>query len=489
MEVRDLLTRLRNNNKIALKCNDECVTYSQWFTLSQKLSERFKKRLNQNSKNIGILLPNSIDYCVTYFAILFSNRVVVPISYNSTSEELLKVVEFCEIDLLITNSGKLEFVQEVLGDYCYNVEIYNCSTTEFSAPFNKGYIIPKSTIDMGDTVILLHTSGSTSIPKRVMLTNRNLISNVESNIQSLNLTSEDKVLISLPILFGYSNTSQFLTHVYLGATIVIFNELMLPRLLFSVIKKEGITNYTIVPSVINAILEDKNSKMQYFPKLRYICFGGGPISLSKLLSFIQLFPKIGIVQTYGQTEASPRITCLLPEYKISKIGSVGKPIPNVEVRIISNSNETSGSNHVGEILVRSPGVMRGYYKDELATNATVFEGWLHTGDLGYFDEEGFLYITGRKKNVIISGGVNISAEEIESILLEHDNVREAYVYSKSDEYLVEVPCADIVVYDETIDNNFQRFCSRRLGLLKVPKEFNLVKEIPKTYNGKIRRLK
>ena len=133
--------------------------------------------------------------------------------------------------------------------------------------------------------------------------------------------------------------------------------------------------------------------------------------------------------------------------------------------------------------------MRGYYKDELATNATVFEGWLHTGDLGYFDEEGFLYITGRKKNVIISGGVNISAEEIESILLEHDNVREAYVYSKSDEYLVEVPCADIVVYDETIDNNFQRFCSRRLGLLKVPKEFNLVKEIPKTYNGKIRRLK
>ncbi len=241
--------------------------------------------------------------------------------------------------------------------------------------------------------------------------------------------------------------------------------------------------------MINAILEDRKSLPIDLPNLRYICFGGGPISISKLNNFIQLFPKIGIVQTYGQTEASPRITALLPKYKVSKLGSVGKPIPNVEIKISSEEYEKCNSKQIGEILVKSSGVMRGYYKDQAATNATIVDGWLHTGDLGYFDEEGFLFITGRKKNIIISGGVNISAEEIESILLEHHNVKEVYVYSKSDDYLIEVPCADIVVYDEAIDNNFQQFCSERLSSLKVPREFNIVKELPKTYNGKIRRLK
>ncbi|RGK71130.1 long-chain fatty acid--CoA ligase [Streptococcus anginosus] len=489
MKVKNFLIRQRDNNKVAVKCNDEVMTYSQWYKLSKELAEKFNSKLDKSSKNIGIILPNSIDYCVAYFAILFSERVIVPISYDATSEELRNIIEFCEIDLLISNSDKLDFIQKVLSNYNYSVEIYDCFTAKFIIPFKNRGLISKSKIDIGDTVILLHTSGSTSAPKRVMLTNKNLVSNVESNIQSLKLSSEDKVLISLPILFGYSNTSQFLTHTYLGATIVIFNGLMLPRFLFSIIKKEGITNYTVVPSVINAILEDRKSLPIDLPNLRYICFGGGPISISKLNNFIQLFPKIGIVQTYGQTEASPRITALLPKYKVSKLGSVGKPIPNVEIKISSEEYEKCNSKQIGEILVKSSGVMRGYYKDQAATNATIVDGWLHTGDLGYFDEEGFLFITGRKKNIIISGGVNISAEEIESILLEHHNVKEVYVYSKSDDYLIEVPCADIVVYDEAIDNNFQQFCSERLSSLKVPREFNIVKELPKTYNGKIRRLK
>ncbi|WP_247907144.1 AMP-binding protein [Streptococcus anginosus] len=234
MKVKNFLIRQRDNNKVAVKCNDEVMTYSQWYKLSKELAEKFNSKLDKSSKNIGIILPNSIDYCVAYFAILFSERVIVPISYDATSEELRNIIEFCEIDLLISNSDKLDFIQKVLSNYNYSVEIYDCFTAKFIIPFKNRGLISKSKIDIGDTVILLHTSGSTSAPKRVMLTNKNLVSNVESNIQSLKLSSEDKVLISLPILFGYSNTSQFLTHTYLGATIVIFNGLMLPRFLFSI---------------------------------------------------------------------------------------------------------------------------------------------------------------------------------------------------------------------------------------------------------------
>lgn len=487
MKVFDLLDRQKYNNKVAIKCEEEVVTYCQWYKASFELSEKIKIAVGGESKNIGVFLPNSVDYCISYFSILFAEKVVVPISNNSTYEEILQTVEFCEIDLLITNSENLHRLKGALEKYKYKVLIYNYTSSEFISVLGDGEYVPKSKINVDGVALLLHTSGSTGTPKRVMLTDNNLISNVKANIESLNLSSEDKVLISLPIFFGYSNTSQFLTHVYLGATIVIFKGLMLPRILFSIIKNEAITNYTIVPSVINMILEDKNSQMEKLPSLRYICFGGGKISLSKLEQFIQLFPKIGVVHTYGQTEASPRITALLPEYKISKIGSVGKPIPNVEVEILIENQGLSNNKQVGEIIVKSPGVMKGYYKDTPATERTIIDGWLHTGDLGYFDEDGFLFVNGRKKNIIISGGVNISAEEIESVLLDHDNVKEVYVYSIPDEFLVEVPCADIVVCDENCDNQFSEFCSKRLNTLKIPRKFNIVKTLPKTYNGKIRR--
>lgn len=191
-----------------------------------------------------------------------------------------------------------------------------------------------------DVAIMLHTSGTTSNPKRVMLTHSNLISNAESNIQSLKLTEHDKALIALPMVFGYCNCAQFLTHLYLGSTIVILDSFFFPKKFFRIVETEKITIYTAVPSMLLMLLEYRYSQLHDFSSLRYICFGGGKMPVDKLRILIKKYPSIGFVQTYGQTECSPRVTALLPEDALRKIGSVGKAIPNINIKIV-DENEIS----------------------------------------------------------------------------------------------------------------------------------------------------
>ena len=320
-----------------------------------------------------------------------------------------------------------------------------------------------------------------------MLTHRNLISNIESNIQSLKLTEEDKCLIAMPMYFGYCNTAQFLTHLYLGASIVILDGMFFPKTFFFTVQNEQITNFTGVPSMLLTLLKYRYTSKYDISSLRYICFGGGKMPEEQLKKLIQLFSSVGFVQTYGQTEASPRITALLPKDALRKIGSVGTPIPNVRVKVVDEMGNCLPANTIGEVVVQGKNVMKGYFKQEKITKDTIVDGWLHTGDLGYLDKEGYLYLTGRKKNIIISGGINIYPEEIEEVLMRHPNVCDVCVFAEKHSMLGEVPVAQIVLYDNNADLDLRTFCIKRLAMYKVPVKFELVENLEKTYNGKIKR--
>ena len=176
-------------------------------------------------------------------------------------------------------------------------------------------------------------------------------------------------------------------------------------------------------------LVTKSKKSRYsLQSLRYLCFGGVTISTDVLEKINNWLPLgVGIVQTYGQTEAGPRITCLLPQDSKRKIGSVGKPIPGVYVRVIDEMGKELPANSKGEIIVKGDNVMKGYYKRPKETARVIKNGWLHTGDIGVFDEEGYLYVVGRIKNVIITGGLNVYPEEIEEILHSYPDVEDALV--------------------------------------------------------------
>lgn len=489
--IKELLYRQKNNDKIALKHAHKYVTYREWYKLSSRLSQRINSSITV-SENICIFLPNSIDYAIAYFAILLLDKVVVPIGTTAKGLEIKSTLEYCQIDLIISRLQYKDLLLEYLIDYMHCVSILFVEDDNFTIVSKDINIInkfcPIKNSNEHDVAIMLHTSGTTSNPKRVMLTHNNLISNIESNIESLKLNENDKVLISMPMYFGYCNTAQFLTHLYLGASMVILDGMFLPKLFFQTIQNEGITNFTAVPSMLLMLLDYRYSKDYNISTLKYICFGGGKMPINKLEKLILKFPTIGFVQTYGQTEASPRITALLPEKSLDKIGSVGLPVPNVLVKIINEDSKIVKANEIGEIIIQGKNVMKGYYKQEVITMSTIIDGWLHTGDLGYADDEGYIYLTGRKKNIIISGGINIYPEEIEEILMQHPGIEDACVIKEEHELLGEVPIARIVLkYDFNDINSIKQYCHSKLADYKIPSRFEIVTELTKTYNGKIKR--
>lgn len=495
MLISELLSRQKNNNKIAIKYGNKEISYCELYRKSEIISFSIINFINREKSNIAILLPNSIDYVIAYFAITISKNVIVPIGVQSKPTEIINTIDYCEIDLIVTSYAYREVVCKCLKNYSFTVAVLfvEDSTIEKFNIDKSQKRKSNSVIDGDDSdmvAIMLHTSGTTSKPKRVMLTHKNLISNIEANIASLNLSAEDITLISMPMHFGYCNTAQLLTHIYLGASIIILDGVFWPKHFFEIVQAEKVTNFTGVPSMLLMLLDYRYANNYDITFLRYICFGGGNMPIDKLKLLIKKFKTVGFVQTYGQTEASPRLTALLPEDSVIKIGSVGKPISNVTIKIFNENGQEVEKNKIGEIVAKGPNIMKGYYKQPEITKEVLKSEWLHTGDLGYLDDDGYLYISGRIKNMIISGGINVYPEEIEEVLMNHVAVAECCVIAEYHLLLGEVPIAKIVLKGKKYSKeNFREYLQRYLSDYKIPVRFDFVDSIPKTYNGKIQRYK
>lgn len=494
MLIKDILMKNKNNDKVVIKYSNNEITYKQFYFQAMFYSDTLKGKCNY-SKNIGIFLPNSIQYAVAYFAIALMDKVIVPIGIQAKKAEIQSTIDYCGLQVIITNSQYKDYLDDFLNDIDINVAVFNLddnTSSELGLGTQNLSLRNNTTemIDENDVAIMLHTSGTTSKPKRVMLTHKNLITNIKSNIESLKFAEDDKVLIALPMFFGYCNTAQFLTHLYVGASIVIMDGMFMPNIFFRIVQDEKITNFTGVPSMLLMLLNYRNKHKYDISSLRYICFGGGNMPVEKLKQLIETFPSVGFVQTYGQTEASPRVTALLPDDSLRKVGSVGKPIPNVKVRIVNEKGQDVGVGETGEIIVQGDNVMKGYYMRPEETAKTLKEGWLYTGDLAVYDDEGYFYLVGRKKNMIISGGLNIYPEEIEELLMCHPAVKEICVIGESHDLMGEVPVAKIVLKDDVkgiSEGELKNYCMDNLANYKVPSRVEFVNELPKTATGKIRR--
>ncbi|MBO4616094.1 MAG: acyl--CoA ligase [Lachnospiraceae bacterium] len=494
MRIGDLLVRQADNDKIALTYGCQKINYKDWNEESKKVCEQINRIISKESKTVIIFLGNSINYAIAYFGITFSNRVIVPIGKQAKGPEIVSTVSYCESDMVITDAEGMEYLQSVFKEYAYKLNLFDIETYECVCIHPQFNYIEKHDEELdlredeNDTAIMLHTSGTTSNPKRVMLTHSNLINNIQSNIESLQLSSNDKGLIALPMFFGYCNTALFLTHVYLGAGLVIMSKMFSPKYFFELIQGEKITNFTGVPSMLLLLLTYRYVDKYDYSSLRIICFGGGKMPINKLEELIKKFESVNWIQTYGQTECSPRVTALLPPNTLRKIGSVGKEIPGVSFCIKRLDGHVCAENEEGEIVVNGLNVMKGYYKNSSETAKVKQKDGLHTGDIGYFDSEGFLYITGRLKNMIISGGINIYPEEIEQIILQHSGVNDVIVYGVDDDFYGERVEAKIVVSDEQFDlSELKEYCQSRMAKYKIPTKFEIVSELPKTYNGKLKR--
>lgn len=486
MKIKDILIRQRDNEKVAIVYGDQRISYRELYSEVNEYVNIIK--YHKHNRNVGIFFHNSIDYVKAYFTVCCNENVIIPLEDNITEEKLMGIVEYCEISLIITNDENSIILKKMLDNASFKVDIFNIDNSSFTS-FGEGEYLFQGDEDEEDVCIMLHTSGTTSDPKRVMLTNSGIIANIESNIASIKLSSDDVCLIVLPMFFGYCNSSQFLSHMYLGARIVISKNNFMPRNFLGLIESEKCSNTTCVPSMLLLTIRSCAKERYDLSSLRFICFGGGSISVDKLSEIIDFFGNVGIIQTYGQTEASPRVTCLLPEDSIRKIGSVGKSIPNVTVKIFDENDKPVEKGEIGQIVVKGPNVMKGYYKKPEITKETLKGGWLHTGDLGFMDEEGYLYVVGRIKNIIISGGLNIYPEEIEEVIRNNPFIDEVVVVPEHHDILGEIPVAKIVVSENiNLDiKDLNRYCSERLSPNKIPGRYIICEKLEKTYTGKIKR--
>ncbi|MES0447133.1 MAG: AMP-binding protein, partial [Desulfobacterales bacterium] len=357
---------------------------------------------------------------------------------------------------------------------------------------NKDSLNPDVLINKAALASIIYTSGSTGIPKGVMLSHRNIVSNVHSICQYLYLTEKDIQMVVLPF-FYVMGKSLLNTHIAVGGTVVINNKFAFPASVIKQMADEQVTGFSGVPSTYAYLLHRSPlaSYRDSLDSLRYCSQAGGHMSRKLKEELRQVLPKhTKIYIMYGATEASARLTYMEPDRLEAKLDSIGKPISGVTLRVLDEKGKEVPIGQTGELVASGSNIMQGYWKDKKATAKVLDENGYHTGDLGYQDKEGFFYVTGRKDNLLKVGGHRINPQEIEDALMETELVIESAVLGIPDELLGYRLVAIVTPKSEDCSaDQILSACSEKLPRFKLPGEVNLVRALPKSTSGKINRRK
>ncbi len=484
--IKDFLTLWRSSAAPYIICGENVLTYHEINTLAEGCSHLLSRQ-HADGQNVAVFAGNSPEYITAYFANVLAGNTNIPINVKLTDHEVISELEYCDCNWVITQTRYVERMLAIADVLEIGVvaigEDQHCRLV-------RGADRSARRANSSDIAVMLHTSGTTGRPKKVMLSHQNLRANTESNIKSLRLTDDDRVLIVLPLFFGYCHTAQFLTHTRLGGTIVLYDRpLFTAKDFLALVQRHRVTCTTAVPTMLGMINSCSYLDNYDLRTLRYMCFGGGPSSSGMLRELMAKLPHTGFVHTYGQTECSPRVTALLPEDSLTKIGSVGTAIPNVQVEIVDEDDTVVAVGAIGEIRVRGENICQGYYRNAEESGRILRNGWLYTGDLARRDEDGCIYLVGRKKNVVITGGINVYPEEIEEVIRHHEGIEDAVVYGEADPLLGEVPAVKVVVTPgaQVTLEKVHGLLKGKLAPYKWPRKLYVVDVLEKTATGKTRR--
>ncbi|RDW18740.1 o-succinylbenzoate--CoA ligase [Oceanobacillus arenosus] len=446
------------------------------FAELKEASQRFARKLAEigvsKGMHVGILSTNSLDMITAIHALSYLDAVGVLLNIRLTTEEINYQLEDAEVSHLLTAEQLNEKEKTAL-----NVgKILSFSEIQ---SYGEKDVLLCTELNLDATFTIIYTSGTTGFPKGVIHTYGNHWWSAIGSALNLGLEKQDKWLIPLP-LFHVSGLSTLIKSVIYGMPIYLLKKFD-EATVHEAIMEKGITIVSVVTVMVQRLIKQLGEK-SYPYTLRCLLLGGGPAPRPLLEEARDR--DIPVFQSYGMTETASQIVTLSPKDALEKVGSAGKPLFPAQLKIV-DQDETN----VGEIHVKGPMVTRGYYKNDAANEASIKDGWLATGDLGYLDEDGFLYVVDRRKDLIISGGENIYPSEIESVLSAMEQIKEVGVTGKKDEQWGAVPVAFIVKNQEVTSEEVLAFAEKRLAKYKLPKEIHFVAELPRNAANKLVRNK
>lgn len=505
MNVKYLIDRAVKEypDNLALVYKDLRITFRGLDMRVNRLANGLLKLGMEKGDRVGILLRNCCEFIEIDFALSKTGIVRVPLNVRLTASDHEYMLKDSGAKAIIFGEEFAETIKRIKPNLKTVKTFIHVpeSSSEGSLLDSLDYqgLIEESTpeeppslIEEGDLHSLFYTSGTTGKPKGVMLTQGSW-SNVAINLilDYGPVNEEDVILNTQPLSHG---AGFFVLPFFIrGATNVLIPELR-PSVVFEVIEREKVTFLKLVPTTLYKLLESPDKTRYDLSSLHSIIYGGSPIAVPRLIEAIQFFGK-KLVQLYGQAEAPMCITTLSkrdhiiegPADVVKRLSSAGKPCTNVEVRIVKENGEDAGPGEVGEVAVRGHHIMKGYWNQPEATSEVLKDGWIHTGDMGYFDSEGYLFLRDRKKDMIISGAFNIYPKEIEDVIVTHPKVKEVAVIGVPDEKWGEAVKAVVVPREgmEVTEGEVIEYCRERMASFKKPKTVDVVKELPRNPYGKV----
>jgi len=489
----------RTPEKVASICGSKRLTFREVDERVNRLSSALARLGVGPGDRVAILSLNCHQFYEFYYGVPQVGAVVVPINFRLPPHEVKYIVDHSGSRVVAVDQALLPVIEAVRANldsvehfilmgnescegYLSYEELLASGTAEFDAP----------EVSDDELLGLFYTSGTTGEPKGVMLSHRNMLANIANSEGVYNYLPTDIYLHAAP-MFHLADGAAVFTHTANGAT-QAFIPRFEPKLVLETISRERVSLIVLVPTMINFLLHQPDIDSYDLSSLRHLTYGASPIAPDLLRRAMKVFD-CSFGQGYGLTEASPLLTVLTADDHLCtdatgerRLASCGKPVPGVDVRVVKEDGSDAKPGEVGEIIARGPNIMLGYWKRPDATEDVLRDGWLHTGDLATVDEDGYIYLVDRKKDMIVTGGENVFSTEVEAVLYAHPAVKEAAVIPIPDEEWGEAVHACVVLRDnkQATAEDLTEFCRERLANYKVPHSIEFIEvELPKGGTGKI----